>query len=143
MIEWTDKDANDVDLVNRCTRWLTNNIVEQWYKGTLTADVLNSKIKTFADTVNKTIDWEQLTEEVCNKLGFIKWSSLHGFDLWLIPVYLVPSIPAGIKLYDTGWECISYSPFTASKETLYGCCKYGIVIPSNSSCILEDGCLDL
>lgn len=80
----------------------------------------------FVSGIRKHIDFYNLSEDEAIFLGFRKWSKLG--NLYLIPLYLLPIIPVGIKLTCISGEEIIYNGTNIDDDVRFGLLAYGINI---------------
>ena len=116
--------------VNRCLKWLANEIVVFYNNNTLPEE-LNVKIDTFYDCIKKSIDWFSLTKKDVQRLGFLCWEEddeSADTGVWFIPNWLLPVIPEGLILYDKDGQPFEYHRVSAPDEVLYGCLTFGVKI---------------
>ena len=82
-----------------------------------------SGCKIILEQISKNLDWNDIDEETCQILGFGKWE--EGNSLRLIPTYLYPIIPNGLKVQDI---CGKIEEFYQGmdNDSRCGCLAYGI-----------------
>jgi hypothetical protein len=122
------------ELINHLT-WLANRLSEcvVWPMGeTKTAKEVKESFETFYNSMKKhpeLIDWNGLTIEEARELRFQKWSDdeEEPKNLWLIPLWLYPIIPIGIKLVSIGGETI-INDGKLDADTRFGCLAYGLIL---------------
>lgn len=81
----------------------------------------------FLNEIKEYVDFNNLTVEEALSLGFGNWDD----ELYLIPLYLLPIIPVGIKLTSIMDEEIIYDGKNIDIVNRAGCLAYGIKIKNN------------
>ncbi len=77
------------------------------------------------EALKEYLDWDNLTEQDCKDLRFMKWSD--ETNIRLIPIWLYGAIPVGIKLTSIGGEEIVFDGKNIDTDTRFGCLAYGII----------------
>lgn len=117
------------ELVNHFT-WLANHISQcNEYKGwdaEYKIKELEEGFKIFNNSLKKYIDFENLTVDEARELRFSKWSDES--DLWLIPLYLKPLLPTGLKVTTIDGEVLEVGKDYLDDDIRFGVLAYGIVI---------------
>lgn len=108
-IDWDNLTDEDCDAM-RFGRWQKNEDVEE------EISYLTKKLKDGKLTIQ---EYEKKVEEQRNTIG-----------VRLIPLYLLPILPEGTKLYSIFGEEIIYDGNNINNDTRFGCLAYGIKIKS-------------
>ena len=121
--------------VNRCLRWLANELVPFYLNSDLPEE-LNLKIDSFYDCVSDSIDWYNMTLKDVQQLGFLNWeedeeSAKNG--IWFIPTWLFCTIPEGIQLVDKNGNKFEFHKTTAPTDVMYGCLTFGVLLDSEDN----------
>ena len=66
-----------------------------------------------------------LTTAEASLIGFTQWSE-DDPNLYLIPSWLYPALPVGLRVTGISGEVSEFSPETHDSESRYGCLAYGI-----------------
>ena len=115
-------------VVLNCLTYLANRVSETTQYESWSDEFSRKEIKEanqkFVDEIKKHIDWENLTEEDCKELRFGKWDEESG--IYLIPLYLFPIIPIGLKVYSISGGEIVNDGTNLDNDTRFGCIAYGI-----------------
>lgn len=111
--------------------WLANKLSEVYfYKGwedDFKVEKINKTYDEFYESLkeNNVIDFNSLTKEEAIELRFSLWSK--ETQLYLIPLYLAPLIPAGTELTSiTGDTVIFESIESIDLDNRFGCLGFGI-----------------
>lgn len=119
------------ELINHFT-WLANRMAQcneykDWSKESKVKE-LEEGFKTFYDSLknNNLIDFEKLTIDEARELRFEKWSDESG--LWLIPLYLKPLLPSGLKVTAIDGEVLEVGKDKLDNDIRFGVLAYGIII---------------
>jgi hypothetical protein len=116
-----------------CLTWLANRVSETTQYENWSDEFCRKEIKEanqkFVEEIKNHIDWDNLTEEDCKELRFGKWDEESG--IYLIPLYLFPIIPIGLKVYCISGEEIVNDGTNLDDDNRFGCIAYGIK-PKNS-----------
>ena len=118
--------------VNGCFKWLANELVPYYNSKDLLIELIG-KVEKFYNSLDTTIDWFNLTPSEMSSLGFLNWEEEPTKGIWFIPAWLFPIIPEGIVLYDIEGNSFEFCSKTSSKESMFGCLKYGIMLTDNNS----------
>lgn len=99
------------------------------YGGSWGVEFCQKEIKEAHDKMveelRKHIDWNNLTVDDCKELRFNQWSD--ELPIWLIPIWLLDVIPAGMELtYISGEKVVFNSKEDIDIDTRFGCLAYGI-----------------
>ena len=116
--------------VNRCLRWLANELAPYYLNDALPQEV-DKKFETFYDCVGNAIDWYNLTKNDVIRLGFMSWEEddeAADKGVWFIPFWLFPAIPEGITLTDKDNNEFVFHKMTAPRDVMYGCLTFGITL---------------
>lgn len=115
--------------VNRCLRWLANELVHYYNEESL-PQPLTTKIETFYRSISGAIDWFNLTTKDVQELGFLNWEDNDAEDkpVWFIPSWLFHAIPEGIMLYDKNGEPFIFHANTAPLDVMFGCLTFGVKV---------------
>lgn len=120
-----------MNYINSCFRWTINELMPFYQDGLLPQE-LSDKIKIFYSSISSAIDWYNPTKEELLQLGFINWEDHTTNDdtsgVWFIPRWLFPIIPEGIVLCSKNGSKFEFHSRTASKEVMFGCLTYGLLI---------------
>lgn len=115
------------EIIN-CLTWLANRVSETTQYKNWSDEFCRKEIKEaskkFVDEIKKHIDWENLTEEDCKELRFVRWDEESG--IYLIPLYLFPIIPIGLKVYSINGDEIVNDGTNLDNDIRFGCVAYGI-----------------
>lgn len=79
------------------------------------------------DALKRVIDWNTITKKEARELHFMPYSDEYP-DLYLIPLWLLPIIPIGIKLTTIFGDEITYDGHNIDNDIRFGCIAYGIYI---------------
>lgn len=116
-----------------CLTWLANRVSETTQYENWSDEFCRKEIKEanqkFVEEIKNHIDWDNLTEEDCKELRFGKWDEESG--IYLIPLYLFPIIPIGLKVYCISGDEIVNDGTNLDNDIRFGCIAYGIK-PKNS-----------
>lgn len=111
-----------------CLTYLANRVSEttqyDCWSDTFCRKQLKEADEIFLAEIKNHIDWENLTEEDCKELRFGRWDEESG--VYLIPLYLFPIIPIGLKVYSINGEEIVNDGTNLDNDTRFGCVAYGI-----------------
>lgn len=111
-----------------CLTYLANRVSETTQYESWSDEFSRKEIKEanqkFVEEIKKHIDWENLTEEDCKELRFCKWDEESG--IYLIPLYLFPIIPIGLKVYSISGNEIVNDGTNLDNDIRFGCIAYGI-----------------
>lgn len=111
-----------------CLTYLANRVSETTQYESWSDEFSRKEIKEanqkFVDEIKKHIDWENLTEEDCKELRFGRWDEESG--IYLIPLYLFPIIPIGLKVYSISGNEIVNDGTNLCNDIRFGCIAYGI-----------------
>lgn len=111
-----------------CLTYLANRVSETTQYDNWSDNFCRKEIKEaiqkFVEEIKKHIDWENLTEEECKELRFGKWDEESG--IYLIPLYLFPIIPIGLKVYSIMGNEIVNDGTNLNNDIRFGCIAYGI-----------------
>ena len=118
--------------MNSCYRWLLNELIPYYNNEDLPTE-LKQRVSKFYESIDTTIDWFNLSAEDMLFLGFLNWEEQPTSGVWFIPAWMFPIIPEGIVLYDIDGVSFEFNSKTASKESMFGCLKYGIMLTDNNS----------
>lgn len=98
---------------------------EYWQKKKILGSELLEKTKDFNLSVD---DFNSLTVDDVEKLGFCKWSEEFE-NLYLIPSYLWRFLPCGLEIRNLDNEIIKYNDFNClDNDERFGCLAYGLEI---------------
>lgn len=81
--------------------------------------------QTAIDALKKHLDWDNLTEQDCKELRFMRWS--EDSKMYCIPIWLYKAIPVGTELISIGGERIVFDGNNIDNDTRFGCLAYGII----------------
>lgn len=116
------------EIIN-CLTYLANRVAEttqyNWSSDFCKKEIKEATEK-FIEEFKKHIDWNNLTKEDCIELRFIKWND--DSDLYLIPLYLLPIIPIGLKVYCINGQEIINDGTNLDNDIRLGCIAYGIKV---------------
>lgn len=113
--------------------WLANKVApiinytdsEHWQKTPLNGKEILNQIGDFEIAKD---DFESLTKDQAEMLGFKRWSEEEP-DLLLIPAYLWRFIPSGLNLKSINGEVENYKTFEdLDNDCRFGCLAYGLEI---------------
>lgn len=111
-----------------CLTYLANRVSETTQYESWSDEFSRKEIKEasqkFVEEIRKYIDWDNLTEEDCKELRFCKWDEESG--IYLIPLYLFPIIPIGLKVYSISGNEIVNDGTNLDNDIRFGCIAYGI-----------------
>ena len=114
--------------IMNCLTYLANRVSETTQYEKWSDEFCRKEIKEasqkFVDAMRKHLDWDNLTEEECKELRFGRWDEESG--IYLIPLYLFPLIPMGLKVYSIGGNEIINDGTNLDNDTRFGCVAYGI-----------------
>lgn len=120
------------EIIN-CLTYLANRVSETTQYENWSDKFCREEIKRvnqkFVEEIKNHIDWDNLTEEDCKELRFGKWDEESG--IYLIPLYLFPIIPIGLKVYCISGDEIVNDGTNLDNDIRFGCIAYGIK-PKNS-----------
>ena len=85
----------------------------------------------FIEEIKKFIDFNNLTVAEAKELRFGKWS--EETDIYLIPLYLLPVVPIGMKLTSIFGKDIIYDGTNVDNDIRFGCIAYGIRIKEDNN----------
>lgn len=113
--------------VNRCLRWLANEMFPFYFDGELPKE-LEAKVDTFYKSIEGCIDWYNMTRKDLLRLGFLNLEEDEDVtnSLWLIPTWLFPVIPEGMTVYDADKKPFAFFKNSAPQDVMYGCYTFGI-----------------
>ena len=121
--------------IRNCLTWYANRVAETVQYTSWSDEFCRKEIKEahdkFIEEIKKHIDFENLTVEEARELRFGKWSK-HT-DLYLIPLYLLPAIPIGMKLTSIFGEDIIYNGSNVDNDIRCGCIAWGIEIKETNN----------
>lgn len=139
--------------ITNCFTWYASKIFETTQYINWSDKFCRGKVKKstdiFLEELSKNIDWNNLTEDICENLGFREWKidneeiekldsqysdrggsllSISALNkrIFLIPFYLIDIIPIGIKLTSIDGHLIEYDGSNIDKDVRFGCIAYGI-----------------
>lgn len=116
------------EIIN-CLTWLANRVSETTQYKNWSDEFCRKEIKEasqkFVEKMQKHLDWDNLTEDDCKELRFGKWDEQSG--IYLIPLYLFPTIPIGLKVYSITGEEIVNDGTNLDNDIRFGCVAYGII----------------
>lgn len=111
-----------------CLTWFANRVSETTQYENWSDEFCRKEIKEanqkFVEEIKNHIDWDNLTEEDCKELRFGKWDEESG--IYLIPLYLFPIIPIGLKVYCISGAEIVNDGTNLDNDIRFGCIAYGI-----------------
>lgn len=111
--------------------WYANRVAETALYTNWSDEFCRQEIKSatdgLLDEIRKQIDWDHLTREEALELGFRRWSDDQP-DLYLLPLYLLPILPAGTKLICINGKEVIYDGYNVDMDTRGGLIAYGICI---------------
>lgn len=114
--------------IMNCLTYLANRVSETTQYESWSDEFSRKEIKEaeqkFVDEIKKHIDWDNLTEEDCKELRFVRWDKESG--IYLIPLYLFPIIPIGFKVYCIDGREIVNDGTNLDNDTRFGCIAYGV-----------------
>lgn len=91
--------------LRNCLTWLANAVAETVLHtkdpGHLDADIRQSW-GVFCNSVKDHIDWKHMDLQTAKELRFARWD--EESSLYLIPIWLYPSIPEDLELYSIGGQ---------------------------------------
>ena len=114
--------------LQNCLTWLANSVAESCLHRVnhinLEKDI-RSAWGTFCNSVKGSdcIDWENLTLEEARELRFRKWDES---DLYLIPIWLYPMIPADLELTSIGGTKAFVEDIDS--DTRFGVLAWGLIL---------------
>ena len=113
--------------INRCLRWLANELFPFYFEGELPKD-LQQKVDIFYKSVEGCIDWYNMTKKDLLRMGFLNLDEDDepSQSLWFIPTWLFPVIPEGMTVYDAEKKPFAFFKSTAPTDVMYGCYTFGI-----------------
>ena len=114
--------------IMNCLTYLANRVsettqYENWSDKFCRKEIKEASQK-FVEEIKNHIDWNNLTEEDCKELRFGKWDEESG--IYLIPFYLFPIIPIGLKVYSISGDEIVNDGTNLDNDIRFGCIAYGI-----------------
>ena len=125
------------EIIN-CLIWYATNIATttqytEW-SDEYCRKVVKESTEKMLEELKKYIDWDYLTKEEARELGFKPWDLEEIKEkvkgelnyLYLIPLYLVPTIPIGTKLISIFGDEIVYAEKNIDIDIRFGCIAYGI-----------------
>lgn len=113
-----------------CLTYMANKTAETVaYGGSWGVEFCQKEIKEahnkLVEELRKHIDWNNLTVDDCKELRFNQWSD--ELPIWLIPIWLLDVIPAGMELTCISGEKVVFnSKEDIDIDTRFGCLAYGI-----------------
>ena len=145
------------EIIN-CLTWYANKVAETTQYESWSDEFCRKYIKestdVFLDELKNHINWDNLTEEECIELRFLRWASDENVDeeidyvrkegtdeadikkkveelertrgLWLIPLYLLPIVPKGTELTSILGQVVKYDGTNVDNDIRCGCIPYGI-----------------
>lgn len=81
----------------------------------------------FYNHIKDHIDFNNLTTEEAAELRFVEFSS-HLPNLWLIPLYLLPILPKGLRLTPLSGRDVWVGEDHIDDDCKNGCLAYGLII---------------
>lgn len=81
--------------------------------------------KKFLEKLKDEIDFNNLSKQEAIELRFVKWSE-EDPSLYLIPIWLLPILPVGMKLTCINGEDIVYDGNNVDNDVRFGCLAYGV-----------------
>lgn len=119
----------DKDKIRRAMTWAVKQcyggfIYEKWDHESRLETVKNSR-EEFLKYIKEHLDWNDIDKETCKLLGFGRWSDDMP-DLWLIPGYLYPIIPIGLKVKSISGDESTWTG-KEDNDVRFGCLAYGII----------------
>lgn len=118
------------EIIN-CLTWYANKVAETVAYDSWSNEYCRGKIREanimFVNELHKDIDFSKLTRKEAIELRFGKWDD--ETDLYLIPLYLLPLIPIGIRLTSINGDTVIYDGTNIDNDTRFGCLAWGIDIP--------------
>lgn len=117
----------DKPYIDKCFRWVINNLSPYYVENRLPQE-LSKNLDVFYRCISDKIDWFNLTEEEAIQLGFLCTDPEASSRVWFIPNWLQPLIPQGMIVTDSDGNSFEYNKETCSKELLYGCLTFGIIL---------------
>lgn len=118
------------EIIN-CLTWYANKVAEtvaydSWSNEYCRGEIREAN-KIFVNEIQKDIDFYKLTRKEAIELRFGKWDD--ETDLYLIPLYLLPVIPIGIRLTSINGDTVIYDGTNIDNDIRFGCLAWGINIP--------------
>lgn len=114
----------------RYFRWLTGKVADQYLKGLLSKS-LAKEVRKFYKSLDQSLNWDELTKEDLISLGFVLWHEAELSDLWLIPGWLYPIIPEGLKVQTTDYHTYNFDPSILPYKPDQGYLNFGILVSKN------------
>ena len=118
------------EIIN-CLTWYANRVAETVEYNSWSDEFCRGEIREanqiFVNELQKHIDFSKLTREEAIELRFGKWDD--ETDLYLIPLYLLPVIPIGIRLTSINGDTVIYDGTNIDNDIRFGCVAWGINIP--------------
>lgn len=119
------------ELVNHFT-WITNQLsqLNQYdWSDDMKKKELDKAFKTFNNSFKKHIDFDNLTVDEARELRFQKFDDES--DLWLIPLYLLPILPEGLKVKSISGEELIVGKDKLDDDTRFGALAFGLELKEN------------
>lgn len=119
------------ELVNHFT-WITNQLsqLNQYdWSDDMKKKELDKAFKTFNNSFKKYIDFDNLTVDEARELRFQKFDDES--DLWLIPLYLLPILPEGLKVKSISGEELIVGKDKLDNDTRFGALAFGLELKEN------------
>lgn len=89
-------------------------------------DYVKKSREEFLKYLKDNIDWNDLDIDKCKLLGFLRWDEDMP-NLWLIPGYMYPIIPIGLKVKSIGGGEFEWTG-KEDNDVRFGCLAYGIEV---------------
>lgn len=83
--------------------------------------------------IDNTGGWDNLTYQDMENLGFEKYNMVSGESIMLIPLYLHPLIPEGLKVTSIFGVNIVYDGTNIDNDERLGLLAYGLPLPKENS----------
>lgn len=120
----------DKDKIRRAMTWAVKQcyggfIYEKWDKE-LRFDYVVKSREEFLNYIKENLDWGDIDIETCKLLGFCRLDDDMP-DLWLIPGYLYPIVPLGLKVKSIGGTELEWTG-KEDNDVRFGCLAYGIEV---------------
>ena len=90
--------------------------------------VSNSRIE-FLNYLKENLDWSDIDLDTCKLLGFCKWAD-EDPNFYLIPHYLYPIIPVGLKVKSISGGIHDWTG-REDRDSRFGCLAYGIEVKND------------
>ena len=103
-------------------------IYRMWTDEMSLEDVKKSRLE-FLKYVGDNLDWSDIDVETCKILGFCRWDEDMP-NLWLIPGYLYPIVPLGLKVKSIGGTELEWTG-KEDNDVRFGCLAYGIEVKND------------